>query len=73
MAGSPPPCPRDFSPRASGQLKSIQYPDREHPVLCAVLKHRQWFLETVTELLAKTGGAPAEPAGRHLVLAALPV
>lgn len=72
MADSPPPCPRDFSPRASGQLQSIQYPDREHPVPRAVLKLRQWFLAVVTELLAKTGGAPAEPGGRQLVLAALP-
>ncbi|MGW2841501.1 TetR family transcriptional regulator, partial [Streptomyces sp. NPDC001493] len=30
--------------------------------------HRQWFLDTVTGLLARTGGTPAEDAGRHLVL-----
>ncbi|MEU6390432.1 helix-turn-helix domain-containing protein [Streptomyces sp. NPDC046939] len=47
---------------------AAEYPDREHPVHRAVLTHRQWFLETVTELLAKTGEGPAEPAGRHLVM-----
>ncbi|MET9494495.1 TetR family transcriptional regulator [Streptomyces sp. NPDC006552] len=47
---------------------AAEYPDRDHPVHRAVLAHRQWFLETVTELLARTGEAPAEPAGRHLVM-----
>lgn len=34
----------------------------------AVLAHRQWFLRTVTEVLARIGDAPAEPAGRHFVM-----
>ncbi|MGW2277275.1 TetR/AcrR family transcriptional regulator [Streptomyces sp. NPDC001770] len=47
---------------------AAEYPDPEHPVHRAVLAHRQWFLETVTGLLAQVGEAPAEDAGRHLVM-----
>ncbi|MET7787476.1 TetR/AcrR family transcriptional regulator [Streptomyces sp900116325] len=47
---------------------AAEYPDPDHPVHHAVLAHRQWFLETVTGLLAQTGDAPAGPAGRHLVM-----
>ncbi|WP_255945663.1 TetR/AcrR family transcriptional regulator [Streptomyces odontomachi] len=47
---------------------AAEYPDRDHPVHRAVLAHRQWFLETMTGLLAQTGDAPAEAAGRHLVM-----
>ncbi|MFC8224517.1 TetR/AcrR family transcriptional regulator [Streptomyces sp. NPDC057287] len=45
-----------------------EYPDPAHPIHRAVLAHRQWFLNTVTDLLAQTGYAPAEPAARHLVM-----
>ncbi|MFE2055957.1 TetR/AcrR family transcriptional regulator [Streptomyces sp. NPDC059446] len=45
-----------------------EYPDPAHPVHRAVLAHRQWFLDTVTDLLAQTGDTPAEPAARHLVM-----
>ncbi|MGW5761663.1 TetR/AcrR family transcriptional regulator [Streptomyces tendae] len=49
-----------------------EYPDPAHPVHQAVLAHRQWFLDTVTELLARAGddGVPvdADAAGRHLVM-----
>lgn len=47
---------------------AAEYSDPDHPVHRAVLAHRQWFLETVTGLLAQTGDTPAEPAGRHLVM-----
>lgn len=47
---------------------AAEYPDPDHPVHRAVLTHRQWFLDTVTGLLAQTGGAPAVAAGRHLVM-----
>lgn len=30
--------------------------------------HRQWFLETVTELLGRVGMEPADAAGRHFVM-----
>ncbi|MDA5147131.1 TetR/AcrR family transcriptional regulator [Streptomyces sp. AD681] len=47
-----------------------EYPDPAHPVHQAVLAHRQWFLDTVTELLARAGadGVPVDAAGRHLVM-----
>jgi len=45
-----------------------EYPDPAHPIHQAVLAHRQWFLDTVTELLAQVGGQPADEAGRHLVM-----
>ncbi|MFE7332798.1 TetR/AcrR family transcriptional regulator [Streptomyces sp. NPDC057565] len=47
---------------------AAEYPDPDHPVHRAVLAHRQWFLETVTGLLAQTSHSPAGPAGRHLVM-----
>ncbi|MEU9019763.1 helix-turn-helix domain-containing protein [Actinomadura sp. NPDC048394] len=47
---------------------AAEYPDPDHPVHKAVLAHRQWFLDTVTELLARIGETPAEPAARHFVM-----
>ncbi|MEV5712733.1 TetR/AcrR family transcriptional regulator [Amycolatopsis mediterranei] len=47
---------------------AAEYPDPAHPVHQAVLAHRQWFLDTVTELLAETGEAAPEPAARHFVM-----
>ncbi|MFI1442104.1 TetR/AcrR family transcriptional regulator [Streptomyces fructofermentans] len=47
---------------------AAEYPDRDHPVHRAVLAHRQWFLDTITGLLARTGNTPAEAAGRHLIM-----
>ncbi|TDD19385.1 TetR/AcrR family transcriptional regulator [Nonomuraea diastatica] len=45
-----------------------EYPDPEHPVHKAVLAHREWFLRTVTDLLAHVGQTPPELAGRHFVM-----
>ncbi|TWD20385.1 TetR family transcriptional regulator [Streptomyces sp. T12] len=45
-----------------------EFPDPDHPVHRAVLDHRQWFLETVTELLGRAGIEPADAAGRHFVM-----
>ncbi|MFC7992943.1 TetR/AcrR family transcriptional regulator [Streptomyces pilosus] len=45
-----------------------EYPDPAHPIHRAVLAHREWFLATVTELLALAGHTPADAAGRHLVM-----
>ncbi|MBI0300787.1 TetR family transcriptional regulator, partial [Streptomyces sp. PRKS01-29] len=42
--------------------------DPTHPIHQAVLAHRQWFLDTVTALLAQVGDAPADEAARHLVM-----
>ncbi|KOX19439.1 TetR family transcriptional regulator [Saccharothrix sp. NRRL B-16348] len=47
---------------------AAEYPDPTHPVHQAVLRHRQWFLATVTELLAATGETDPEPAARHFVM-----
>ncbi|HET6706772.1 TetR/AcrR family transcriptional regulator [Amycolatopsis sp.] len=47
---------------------AAEYPDPAHPVHQAVLAHRQWFLETVTELLAETGETAPEPAAQHFVM-----
>ena len=44
------------------------YPDPAPPVHRAVLAHRQWFLDTVTELLAATGETAPEPAAQHFVM-----
>ncbi|MCQ4209977.1 TetR/AcrR family transcriptional regulator [Streptomyces longispororuber] len=45
-----------------------EFPDPDHPVHLAVLAHRQWFLDTVTGLLAKIREPSAEPAARHFVM-----
>ncbi|WP_327106067.1 TetR/AcrR family transcriptional regulator [Nonomuraea glycinis] len=45
-----------------------EYPDPEHPVHKAVLGHRDWFLRTVTDLLAEAGEMRAELAGRHFIM-----
>ncbi|MBN6040137.1 TetR/AcrR family transcriptional regulator [Amycolatopsis sp. 195334CR] len=47
---------------------AAEYPDPAHPVHQAVLTHREWFSHTITEVLARIGDAPAEPAARHFVL-----
>ncbi|KDN17280.1 TetR/AcrR family transcriptional regulator [Amycolatopsis rifamycinica] len=47
---------------------AAEYPDPAHPVHRAVLAHRQWFLDTVTELLAATGEPDPEPAAQHFVM-----
>ncbi|GGT04479.1 TetR/AcrR family transcriptional regulator [Streptomyces chromofuscus] len=45
-----------------------EFSDATHPIHQAVLAHRQWFLNTVTDLLAQTGDAPADADGRHFVM-----
>jgi AcrR family transcriptional regulator len=47
---------------------AAEYPDPESPVRKAVLAHREWFLETVTELLARIRKSGAGPAARHFVM-----
>lgn len=47
---------------------AAEYPTPEHPVHQAVLNHRGWFLDTVTELLAATGETAPKPAARHFVM-----
>ncbi|MFC4856031.1 TetR/AcrR family transcriptional regulator [Actinophytocola glycyrrhizae] len=45
-----------------------EYPDPAHPVHQTVLAHREWFLSTVTDVLAQVGETPPELAGRHFVM-----
>lgn len=47
---------------------AAEYPDRDHPVHQAVLKHREWFLATMIELFSDTGKIDPEPAARHFVM-----
>lgn len=47
---------------------AAEYPHPTHPVHQAVLRHRQWFLATITELLAATGKTDSEAAARHFVM-----
>lgn len=47
---------------------AAEYPDPEFPIHQAVLEHRGWFLDTMTELFTATGKPDAEPAARHFVM-----
>ncbi|MFJ8546618.1 TetR/AcrR family transcriptional regulator [Streptomyces sp. NPDC093586] len=47
---------------------AAEYFDPAHPIHQAVLAHRQWFLTTLTDLLARTNEAEAPAAGQHLVM-----
>ncbi|AQZ68568.1 Transcriptional regulator, TetR family [[Actinomadura] parvosata subsp. kistnae] len=47
---------------------AAEYPDPESPARKAVLAHREWFLETITGLLAEIREVGAEPAARHFVM-----
>jgi AcrR family transcriptional regulator len=47
---------------------AAEYPDPDHPVHRAVLRHREWFLATMTELFTETGKPDPAPAGRHFVM-----
>lgn len=47
---------------------AAEYPDPDHPVHRAVLRHRDWFLTTMTELFSGIGKIDPEPAARHFVM-----
>ncbi|HWD01845.1 MAG TPA: TetR/AcrR family transcriptional regulator [Amycolatopsis sp.] len=47
---------------------AAEYPASDHPVHQAVLDHRQWFLDTVTDLMAKAGETPPAPHAQHFVM-----
>ena len=47
---------------------AAEYPDPDHPVHKTVLAHRQWFLGTITEILAGIDGIDPGPAARHFVM-----
>lgn len=45
-----------------------EYPDPDHPVHQTVLTHRQWFLDTISTLMASIQKTEAEPAAQHFVM-----
>ncbi|WP_422771292.1 TetR/AcrR family transcriptional regulator [Plantactinospora sp. WMMC1484] len=45
-----------------------EYPDSDHPVHGAVLAHRQWFLDTISALMARIEKTGAEAAAQHFVM-----
>lgn len=47
---------------------AAEFPDPDHPVHGAVVRHREWFLRTITGLFAEITAAEAEHAGRHFVM-----
>lgn len=47
---------------------AAEYPDPTHPVHRAVLKHRDWFLATVTDLFADAEEIDPGSAARHFVM-----
>ncbi len=66
------PSPRTSSRRASADAPSStpppKYPEARLPVRKAVIAHRQWFLDTVTDLLADIRETGSAPAARHFVM-----
>ncbi|MFC4036126.1 TetR/AcrR family transcriptional regulator [Streptomyces polygonati] len=47
---------------------AAEFPAPDHPVHQAVVRHRDWFLQTITALFAEIAPAEAEHAGRHFVM-----
>ncbi|MCG5444073.1 TetR/AcrR family transcriptional regulator [Micromonospora sp. NIE79] len=47
---------------------AAEYPDTNHPVHQELTAHRQWFLDTITTLMAQVHEGTADPAARHFVM-----
>ncbi|MFF5179757.1 TetR/AcrR family transcriptional regulator [Micromonospora sp. NPDC000316] len=47
---------------------AAEYPDNGHPVNQEIITHRQWFLDTLTMLMAQVHEETADPAARHFVM-----
>ncbi|MEW2429714.1 helix-turn-helix domain-containing protein [Micromonospora sp. NPDC047644] len=47
---------------------AAEYPDTNHPVHQELMAHRQWFLDTITGLMAQVHEGTADPAARHFVM-----
>ncbi|MEU7920787.1 TetR/AcrR family transcriptional regulator [Micromonospora zamorensis] len=47
---------------------AAEYPDTDHPVHQEIIAHRQWFLDTLTTLMAQVHEETADPSARHFVM-----
>ncbi len=47
---------------------AAEYPDTDHPVHQEIIAHRQWFLDTLTRLMAQIREETADDAARHFVM-----
>jgi AcrR family transcriptional regulator len=47
---------------------AAEYPGTDHPVNQEIIAHRQWFLDTLTTLMAQVHQETADPAARHFVM-----
>jgi AcrR family transcriptional regulator len=47
---------------------AAEYPDPGRPVHQEIIAHRQWFLDTITGLLAQVAKESSDEAGRHFVM-----
>ncbi|WP_250007593.1 TetR/AcrR family transcriptional regulator [Actinoplanes sp. M2I2] len=47
---------------------AAEYPETGHPVHREIIAHRQWFLDTLTTLMAQVHEGTAGPAARHFVM-----
>ncbi|GAB3959596.1 TetR/AcrR family transcriptional regulator [Micromonospora vulcania] len=47
---------------------AAEYPNAGHPVHQQLIAHRQWFLDTLTMLMAQVHDETADPAARHFVM-----
>jgi AcrR family transcriptional regulator len=47
---------------------AAEYPDTKHPINQEIISHRQWFLDTLTTLMAQVHQKTADPAARHFAM-----
>ncbi|WP_433318450.1 TetR/AcrR family transcriptional regulator [Micromonospora sp. CA-269861] len=47
---------------------AAEYPGADHPVRQEIIAHRQWFLDTLSTLMAQVHQETADPAARHFVM-----
>ncbi|WP_229073259.1 TetR/AcrR family transcriptional regulator [Actinoplanes sp. DH11] len=47
---------------------AAEYPDSAHPVHQEIIAHRQWFLDTLTALIARVAEDSSDAAARHFVM-----
>ena len=47
---------------------AAEYPDPDRAVHQEIIAHRQWFLDTITSLLAQVAEESSDGAGRHFVM-----